>query len=119
MNTLLNGEEHRLPLDEIEKLLFERNAPAGTQLFQAHYWPSWLTNSTITFVISGETAEVTLCIWSWPRIVDTSIVKNLLFSDEYLVQFSDYPRSLAKQPKWIEEQCSVPQTLVQHIQWRM
>ena len=79
MTQFLSALECKLSIDEIEKLLVLRNALPGTVLYQAHFYPSWLTNSTISFLITGEYAEVALHIWSTSVIIDVDVARNLTF----------------------------------------
>jgi hypothetical protein len=103
----LNGEEHKLSLVEIEDLLLKRNIPKRTTLYQAHYYPAWLSSSTVSVILGEEFAELKLIIWDSPFQVDTRTAINLGIPREEIPRHNE-PTS---ENKWVEEQVQLRKAL--------
>jgi hypothetical protein len=111
----LSADECKLPLAEIEALLRAQRMPKGTKLYQAHYYPTFMTYCTISALITPEFSTISLYIWDTPLAVERSIANNLHRSSPTPPADAD----LDNQPKFIEEHAELSRYLVQYLENKM
>jgi len=118
MGQWLSAVESKLSIDETEKLLIQRNAAPGTTLYRAHFHPAWLTSSTLSFLMSGDYAEVALQILGDPEWIDEAVDKELFqeIFDQVMdpITTGDWPNQPHREPPFVEERAVIPLNLVQY-----
>jgi hypothetical protein len=110
---IFTAQESRLPIDEIETLLIQRNAPIGTQVYIANFTPTWLSSSTICFTRLDSVPEVLLTIRGKPLYIDLSIRRSFMPDT---IELIEHPLD---EPSFFEESVLISRNLSHYTESRL